>query len=379
MGANKNFLYAVATLIGITVGAGIFALPYGASQSGLPLTIFYLISLTGLTLLINLLYGEIVLRIKERHRFVGYAKIYFGNLAYLVILITQFVILIGVLLIYLILLGNFLSVILTPIFGHSYLFYSLISGIILTFIVILGLRTVNFIELIMTIFVFSSVFIILYSALPNINIGNYLISQKNFFLPIGLILFALAGLNGITEIRDTLYQKEMLFKKAIKWGTILPAILFLIFIIAVFGVSGANTSDDAIRGLIPFLGKNIIIFGAIIGFFAVATSFLGLGLTLRNTLRFDLKTPKWLANFILLLIMPILYFINSENFIKIISFVGGIFLIIEYLAIIFLHQKAKIRGNRQPEYQINLSRFNYSALIAFLLAIMLITLSRLNL
>lgn len=352
MKINKPFLYSIATLIGVTIGAGIFVLPYGAVQSNLILTTFYLITLTGLTLLINFLYGEVILRTKEKHRLLGYIKLYLGKIYYFIILFMEIFMIIGTLLIYLLMAGEFLSIIFSNYFNYPSIFYSLISGIILTILIIFDLKTVVFFEFFMIIFLFFSIFIIFGSALPKIDFSNYVISNKNFFLPIGLILFALAGLNGITEIRDILRGQEKLFKKAIKWGTILPASLYFFFIITVAGVSGINTSKEAIQGLTPFLGEKIIFLGAVFGFLAIATSFLGLGLTFKNTLLFDFNFPPAAINAILIIIPFAIYFSDLKNFIKIIILVGGIPLIIEYITVILLHRQAKLQGDRQPEYQI---------------------------
>ena len=76
---NKNFYLAATTLIGTIIGAGIFGIPYVVYQSGIILGVVYLLVLGFITILIHLLYGEIVLRTEAKHRLVGYAEKYLGQ------------------------------------------------------------------------------------------------------------------------------------------------------------------------------------------------------------------------------------------------------------------------------------------------------------
>ena len=65
---NKQFLYATTVLVGTIVGVGIFGLPYVASQSRFIVGLFFLLLLGVIVTLIHLLYAEVVLKTKEKHR-----------------------------------------------------------------------------------------------------------------------------------------------------------------------------------------------------------------------------------------------------------------------------------------------------------------------
>src|SRR5437867_3832320 len=73
---DKKFFYAVAVLVGSMVGVGIFGLPYAFAQAGfwLGMTLLVLIGLA--TLLIDFMYGEVILRTHAQHQLLGYAKLY---------------------------------------------------------------------------------------------------------------------------------------------------------------------------------------------------------------------------------------------------------------------------------------------------------------
>ena len=108
---NKNFYFALAALIGTTVGAGIFGIPYVISKSGIGPGLFYFFILGGAVLLLHLFFGEIVLRTKEKHRLIGFAQKYLGNWGKFLITISTILGLVGALLAYIILGGDFLKII----------------------------------------------------------------------------------------------------------------------------------------------------------------------------------------------------------------------------------------------------------------------------
>ena len=74
---SKNFIFALASLVGTIIGAGVFAIPYVMSKSGALTCFFYFLILGSVVLLLHLFLGEVVLRTKGRHRLVGYAEKYY--------------------------------------------------------------------------------------------------------------------------------------------------------------------------------------------------------------------------------------------------------------------------------------------------------------
>ena len=78
-------------------------------------------------------------------------------------------------------------------------------------------------------------------------------------------------------------------KKAIILGTILPVFFCGIFVLTVVGITGSQTSPEAIQGMVKSLENHTIIWGAIFGILAVTTSFLVVGLSLKKTFWYDYK------------------------------------------------------------------------------------------
>ena len=361
---NKNFFYAIAVLIGTIVGAGIFGIPFVAAQSGFLIGAVFLIVLTGVSLLIHLIYGEIVCRTKEKHRLVGYAEYYLGKKGKVVITFSVLFGLYGALLVYIIISGEFLSTIFSPVLGGSAFVYSLIFFAVGALAIFKGLALIERLELVMALFLILVVFLIFFSGLPNLDVSNLkTINLKYFFLPYGVILWALGGGSAIPEIKEILKKDGKRYKKIIILGTVIPAILYLLFMFIVVGVTGADTSPEAIEGLIGSLGKGMIILGAIFGALAAMTSFFVVGLVLKKVFWYDYKINKHLSWFLACSIPLIGFLLGLRAFIPIIGFLGVILGAVNGTAIVLIYKKAKKLGNREPEYSLKIPKVITYALI----------------
>lgn len=348
----KSSLLALASLIGTIIGAGIFGIPYVFSKSGAFLSFFYFLILGTVVLFLHLFFGEIVLRSQKKHRLVGYTEKYLGKkfkilVAFSVILGTA-----GALLAYIILGGNFLKIIFPTSLSSFQL--SLIFWIVLSFFVFLGIRAVAQVELLMNLGLFLVFLVIFLFCLPKINPTNFLVFEKNsLFLPFGIFLFSLIGWNAVPEIERIISPKKKL-KKVIFLGILISIIFYFAFGLIISGVTGKATTPEAFQGLLPFLGKKILIFGGTFGVLAVATSFLVLANYLKNTLIFDYSFPYILAFFLACFFPLFLFLVGIREFIKVIAFVGTLVGLIEGIVISLLFQKAKKIGERDPEYKIEI-------------------------
>ncbi len=131
------------------------------------------------------------------------------------------------------------------------------------------------------------IFIIILISLFNfryINFNNFRgFDIKNILLPYGVILFAMTGYTVIPKMEDLLGVEKYKLKKAIKYGTLIPAIVYLMFVFIILGVSGQLTSPDAVFGFSRALNSGFIMFlGAILGLLAVAGAALSYGVYFRK-------------------------------------------------------------------------------------------------
>lgn len=367
----KNFIFALSVLMSTIVGVGMFALPYAGAQSGFLVGAIFLIILAIIMTLLHLFYGEIVSRTKEKHRLVGYAGYYLGKWGKGMVTISVIVGFYGSLLVYIIVGGDFLGTIFSSLINIPSFIFNLIFFIIGITAVYFGLRFIAELDFFMGIFLILIVFLFLYFGVNQIDINNFkIINWKNIFIPYGVILYSLAGVAAVPEIRDILKNKGSLYKKVIILGTIIPAILYFVFMITVVGITGLNTSPEAISGLAGILGEKIILLGAIFGFLATITSFFILGLSLRETFCFDFKINKTTSWFLVSIIPLLLFIVGIRSFIPIIVVLGALMGAIEGSAIVLIYDRAKVRGDKVPDYELKVSKTGrYFMILVFVLGL----------
>lgn len=363
---NNKFFQALAVLMGTIIGVGLFSLPYITVQVGILTMLFYFFILGTVMILVSLIYGEVALRTKGLHRLPGYVEKYLGPKAKKIAFISSGLGLGGALLAYLIVGGEFLFAILSPIFNGNSFTYTLIFFSLGALLIYFGVRSIAQVELILLVLFFVILGIIFYYGFPLINTEHlFNFDFKYIFLPYGAVLFSLAGISVIPEVKEILVNDYKKLKKVIISGILISVFTCLFFIILVTGITGPDTSSEAIIGLKNVLSNNIVALALIFGLLTVFTSFLTIGLTLKNILRYDLGMNKNLAWFLACFIPLMLFIFGLKNFIVIISLTGGVFLGTDVILIIFSYLKAKTEGDQKPAYNLKIPNFLIYSLILF--------------
>jgi tyrosine-specific transport protein len=374
---NKNFWYAVATIVGSTVGIGLYGIPFVFEKAGFGIGLLFLIGASGLITLVNLFYGEVILRTHERHQFVGYINKYLGPIARRLSILTFFIASYGALIGVIIISSAFLINILSPYFHLITLTASVIFIVGASALVFFDLRTVSKFDFFIMLLMGIIITMIAASGIKHITWNNYSFAIRDYwFLPFGVVIFALSGMPGVPLAKEVLAGREKQLKKAVLVGTFLPALIYLIFTFIVVGVSGENTTPDAISGLAQPLGQGIVLIGSLFGFLTSSTIFLNMATSLKKSLHEDFHfgyRPAWL-----LTVLPpyILFLAGVRNFIDIIGMAGGAAISIEIVLLILLYAKAKKNGDRIPEYSINLPKTLLYLIIVVLVFTMIYTLIR---
>jgi len=368
---NSDFFQALAILTGTIIGVGLFSLPYITAKVGILTMLFYFLVLGVVTSLIGLFYGEIALRTKSLHRLPGYAEKYLGKRAKIIAFISSSLGLTGAILAYLIIGGRFLGSILQSCFGGSDFIYVLIfflAGAILTYFGIGSIAKAESFLLILFFFILGFIF---YKSFWIIDVENLLnFDIKYLFLPYGAILFSLSGTTLIPEVKEMLSKNPKKLKKLILLAISIAAITYLFFIFLILGITGQNTSDDAITGLNNFLGNGIIALALLFGALTVFTSFLTISLTFKKILWYDLRLKKNLAWLITCFVPLILFIVGFDNFITVIVLTGGVMLGIDVIIIILIYLKAKTKGDLEPAYNLSIpSFFAYFLILFFIIGI----------
>lgn len=350
----KKTLKAIAILSGTTIGAGIFGLPYVAAQVGLPIGLVYLLFLGGIILLLNLLYGEVILRTPGDHQLTSYSQIYLGKNGQALASLALFISLYGALLAYLIKIGEFLALVLDL---PSPLELSLLFFCLAVVAIFFGLRTIAPLEILLMALIIAFILLLCLVGFHQVTWSNLIATNLNLqtlALPYGVILFALAGAASIPEMEEVLRRQPQKLKKAITWGSLIPFLTYFVFVCLVVGIAGQTTAEDAISNLGQILPRKIVNLGALLGILTMGSSFLTLGYVLREVWHRDFKTPKPQAVALACLPPLILFLAGAKSFISVLEITGALSGGLTGILILLLYQKAKKTGERKPSYQLKI-------------------------
>lgn len=352
MKLDKKFWSAVFTLCGTIIGAGILGLPYVFAQAGFFIGLFWIIFLGVIVLYVFLCLGEVALRTKETHQLLGYTELYLGRGFKGVMF---FALLFGVytaLLAYLIGEGEILSFIFS---GSSYAFYYALGfWFFMTVLLREGLRGLRRIETYGVLAILTLILIIFTYYLPQVSLNNLMpLNTTHFFLPFGIVLFALIGFNCVPELEMILKGSEKKLRSAITWGVLIPITVYILFTLAVVGFLGGDIPQISTIGL----GKLV----STLGVFTMLTSYFVLSFSLKDVYHFDLGYQKrvsfFLVSVIPLLLYITLYYTHQLNFIRVIGIGGVISGGLTGILILFMNIHAKKLGRRKPEYSMPINWF----------------------
>jgi len=369
------FLGSVFSLTGTIIGAGIFGLPFIFSKVGWQTSLILFVFLASIILLVHFNYAYIVLRTEGKHRLAGYAQIYLGEWAKIVEIFSTIFGYIGGLLVYGILAGEFLSK-LIPQFSSFELTiaFFLIGGLS----IYLRQKTFFEMESILSLVLAGLFLAIIFYGISHVNSENFLnleeVNLKNVFLAYGAILFSLSGVAVIPEIVGSFFNanlKNVSFKYVsyiIFSGTLFASLITLFFALVVVGISGANTSPDALSGLGDNIGWWIAVFGSVVGFFAIITSYIPFGVNARHVLSYDLGFSKISAILVVAFLPMILFLLGLRNFIAIIGALGVVFGGIDSILIMAIAAKIRRQAQIKPSF---INAASYFVGVVFLAGIIL--------
>ena len=363
---NKNYISAIATMVGSIVGAGIFAVPYAIRQAGVLSLLIYLPILAYFGYFLNNIYAEIILSTKERHRMPGYMKKYYGKkLKRVALIMTTIAINLG-LLSYLLMGGEFLHELISKDTNNGsslYVGILFIFGAIVTFS---GVKLISKMELIMSIFLFVVMGLLTWRSLSYFSFSNYTVFEwKNFLLPYGPIFFAVAGTSSIPVVCRILSRQKNKIKSAIFWGSVIPASLTFPFALMVVGVTGELTSPEALSGLNDVIGNGVVKITLIFGLLSVVTSFVMNIEALSETYLWDLgwsKNFSWVVAITAPYLLFLIGFNNTGSVISLTGAVGGGLIGIFYM---MLGLAVKKKAEKKSPIKTNLNKK-----IAFLLSLL---------
>jgi len=339
----KKQIYSVAILAGSIIGAGIFSLPYIGAQSGTSVILFYLFFLGLFSLIIHLMVAEIALKSPDNKRLPGFAKLHLGKKGEKVAFFSSIFGIIGTILAYLIIGGDFLSQLLNIDSFSATLIY-FVFGVIL---ILFGIKIISKIEFYGVLLFFILLFLIFLKSINFIDLSNLNIAMNPefLFLPYGPILFSLWGISIVPEAEELLQDKRKDLKKIVIASFIVCFLVYSLFTILILSVCGSGVGEASLDSLQNILGHDIGFLAMMFGILTTFTSFITIGLTLQKILWFDLGLKKNTSTLITCGIPIILFLLGFNSFINVISFVGGILFAIDGILILLIYGKISKKKN----------------------------------
>ena len=354
----KKLILPASILAETIIGAGMFALPYIFTLSGIGLGLIYLLFLGGVLALIHLMYADIILRTPENHRLMGYAKFYFGKSGFWGSLIITIIGALLILTAYLILSVSFINV-LAPSLPDIY--KMLIFWALASLPVFLGINKLAASELFVlsgTILIVLTLFGFSFGGLEKlINIYPFFNFNVDYlFFPFGVILFSMYGRSAIPAVLGY-FRNNNESPASAKWpiilGTIAPIIIYAVFVFAILGLSDV-VSEDSVLGLVGQLPFFILALLAILAIIELWSTYVVIARDIKKSLEHDLNAAPVVSGIIIVALPPIVYFLGFQSFITLVDYVGSVFIGLEGILIVLIWRKiSKIESEHKIFNKIN--------------------------
>ena len=322
---SKNYLLAIATLMGTIIGVGLFTIPYVVNKSGIIPFFIFMAGLAAIQYYLHLLFAEAILSTKEKHRLPGLIGRYIGYGGKIFTSAVEIIGVYGSILAYLIVGGIFLHQLLGPYWGGEVFIYATALFAAVTLITFFDLKMLAGTELVLTSLLVLAIGLIAWRGFGHIQLSNFhLIDWPNAWLPYGPIFFAVGGGVAVPEICRLLAYEKNKIKSAIAWGTFAPAVLMTFFVLVVLGITGSAATPDTLVGLAAVLSDGIMTFSLIFGLLAIITSYLVFAQAMEEIFQWDLGLNNKSAWFLACFVPYFLYLIGWGDIIKVVSFTGAV-------------------------------------------------------
>lgn len=367
--SNIKILRAIGIMIGAIVGVGVFGLPYVFAQAGFALVLLELLLMGLLLTILQLMQAEVAIQTGGHHRLAGYVRQHLGKGWSWVAVFALAAGIWGAMIAYMIVGGKFLFLLVSPFMGGTEFVYALVVGVLAAALVYRGLRFASKIEVVVVGALLFLFLFIIFACLPHLSFQSYApMNLDQIFLPYGVILFSLAGVGIVPEIREVLGKRlESKLGQVIIISMAVILLLYILFSAAVVGVTGAQTTQIAFDGLIPVLGNTFRVVATLLGTLTILSIYLMLGIEFLNTLRFDFRLPHRTSWMIVTFVPIFLYVIGAREFIQVIGFVGSVFA--GALGVLVALTYAKMK--KSPLCQ-RVRCFHFSALLTWILVLLFV-------
>lgn len=351
-------VWQTGIVVATTIGAGMFALPYVFKEAGWLTSVFYLIILSSLVAVAHYFYWRVLEKAQGEYRLVKLSADVLGKLGFKIAFIAVVGGLFLVLVIYLLLGARFLKLIFPPLnFNLALIVFWFLSSLFLLF----KEKRIAWLEFGAVILMISAVVLTFLDTFKiDVFRGIPPINWENLFLPFGAILFSLTAWTAVGPVynlgKNIISDAEKIFA-VFGGGVFLAAAFYFLFVVGILG-SATEITPDTLSGLVNWPLWKMTFLG-FLGAFAVWTSYLPIGLEIRNSFEKDLTWPKVVSLGLVLFLPLLLIFLGIDNFLKVIELAGGLFLDVQYL-LIFLVSRRFLSLNLSQKFFLDILAFIFT-------------------
>jgi len=313
-------------IIGTIVGVGLFGLPFAFVQAGFFVGLAFLLGLGVVMTVMLLMMAEVSFQTPGRHRLAGYMKNYFGRKWGIFMAFVMLGASWGGIVAYVLIGGDFMYSLLGSSIGGSLFAYRAFFLGVGFLISMNGLKLVSRAESYLVAGLIIVVSVIIFRGVIDVDYSNLMVvNSSKWLVPYGVVLFSLSGFGVVPELKDILGRHYGRIKVILPISMAIIVLIYGLFAFVVTGVTGGATTPEAIVGLGGVMGEWVLIVGSILGFLAVATSFLITAISLQDMLEFDFGYSRLLAWFLTLSVPTVIFLMGMNDFIKVIGFTGSVF------------------------------------------------------
>lgn len=338
----REVLFPAGLLGSLIIGAGMFSLPYVFAQTGAIFGTLLIVFFTLVATAIHIKYAGLVSVNEKDKRFTALSEEYLGKRWRIP---SAVVVLLGItitLSAYLVLSASFAKLVVPQITDSAAVFLFWMVGALFIGLGILKYAFVDFFIFLIIAGIIGFMGVVGYFTGRPLPIFPGEFSATAGLIAFGPLLFSLSGRSAVSAIWED-YKSGGHPRKKFLWamalGTVVPALLYLVFVYGVGRLSGAGVSPDAVSG-ITLLGNQAKILIGTLGLAALITSYVFLGLEFRGILEKDFRLVKSLAVSIPVFLPIIIYTSGLQDFFKLVSLAGGLFLAIESLLVVAMYRAA---------------------------------------
>lgn len=344
---HSPVLQAVAVIVGTIIGAGVLGIPYAFVHGGFWLSAVVMMVVASMMAVLMLFLGEVALRTSGQHQLPGYAQQHLGSFAKHVLAAALIINIYGALLAYTVAQGEVVA----ALFGGSAGVWSVVFYLNFGCVIALGINVVKRIELLLTAAIFIFLFLIMGIAAPHVNVDHLFMTGSGIsgvLTTYGVAAFACYGLTAVPQVHTILYgYSRQTIRRTLMVGSLLPPVLYVLFAAIVIGVSGSATTEVSTIGLGIALGPHMVWLTGLFAFMAISTSFLALGLALRNVFHRDYGLSASRAGFLALGVPLLLFAAGLRDFVTILSVLGAFSLSVVGVLGVLMFWTARTRNGAQ--------------------------------